>query len=346
MSQLSLLAESDRFARIDQRGDLLHWINRVVDWKVFRVRLEAVWRNPRAADTPGRKPWDVIVMFKVLVLCELYNLSDADVERQVDDRLTFTRFLGLGVEDRPPDEKTIWHYRAQLGDAELRDLMALFEEQLTALGYEPRGGQIIDATVVRTPKQKRTPTETRMLQVDPPQVPAAWTAHPPRARQKDPEAGWTLKGGGYQLGYKNHINVDRQHKLIREYAVTPASTHDSQLLVQLLAPPNTDNAVWADKAYFSAAAEQELHRRGLRSRILRRAAPGRPLRAHERHANRRNARVRARVEHVFGAQQNNMGGMVVRSVGLIRAQVRLGLKNLAYNIQRVVFLQRQAGALA
>ncbi len=65
-------------------------------------------------------------MFKAIVLCELYNLSDDQVEYQLRDRLSFMRFLGLGLEDKVPDAKTVWHYREQLAQAGV--IETLFED--------------------------------------------------------------------------------------------------------------------------------------------------------------------------------------------------------------------------
>jgi Transposase DDE domain len=60
--------------------------------------------------------------------------------------------------------------------------------------------------------------------------------------------------------------------------------------------------------------------------------------------NRRKSRVRARIEHVFGAQQNSPGGRIVRTIGIARAKAKIGLQNLAYNIRRLVTLERMAAA--
>ena len=79
-------------------------IDEVVGWEDFRPRLEAAWRKPAGdrKSPAGRKPWDAVVMFKAIVLCALYNLSDGQVEYQLRGRLSFMRFLGLGLEDGFP----------------------------------------------------------------------------------------------------------------------------------------------------------------------------------------------------------------------------------------------------
>ena len=69
--------------------------------------MEAVWRKPgeKRKSATGRKPWDAVVMLKAIILCELYTLSDEQVEYQVRDRLSFMRFPGLGLEDPVPGQR-------------------------------------------------------------------------------------------------------------------------------------------------------------------------------------------------------------------------------------------------
>ena len=145
-------------------------------------------------------------------------------------------------------------------------------------------------------------------------------------------------------GYKNHVNVDRRHKLVRRYQVTDAAVHDSQVVDDILDPDNTASEVWADSAYRSAEIEAKLKEKGLKSRIHRKGYRNKPLSEREKRGNTTRSKVRARVEHVFGAQSNDMGGTLVRSIGMVRARARIGLKNLAYNMRRLVQLERLATA--
>ena len=111
---------------------------------------------------------------------------------------------------------------------------------------------------------------------------------------------------------------------------------------RILDPDNTASDVWADSAYRSAEIEAKLKEKGLNSRIHRKGHRDKPLSEREKRGNKARSKVRARVEHVFGAQSNDMGGTLVRSIGLVRARARIGLKNLAYNMRRLVQLERRA----
>ncbi len=341
MAQMGFFDLSDRYESLDAKKDPLVEINAVVPWEEFRPLLEQVWRKPESErkSRAGRKPMDAVLMFKTLVLSALYNLSDDQVEYQIRDRLSFMRFLGLGLGDRVPDAKTVWLYREALAQAgKVDDLFKLFDGHLARQGYIARGGQILDASIVPVPRNHNTRAENAAIKGG--EVPEDWENKPAKRSQKDVDARWTKKHGKSHYGYKNHVNVDRKHKLIRRYHVTGVAVHDSQVVDELLMRGNTASRVWADAAYRSEEIEAKLRARGLTSRIHRKGKRGRPLTEQAMKSNRTKSSVRVRVEHVFGAQANDMGGTLVRTIGLARARARIGMKNLAYNIRRLGQLHR------
>jgi transposase, IS5 family len=345
MAQLGFFDADRRLAALSAKGDPLEAISALMPWESFRGDIEAVVLTPEEArkSNAGRKPIDAIVMFRMLVLQSLYNLSDEQVEFQVRDRLSFTRFLGLGLEDGVPDGTTLWLFRERLAKAGLIEtLFTRFGHYLEAKGYIARGGQMIDATIVPVPKNRNTKEENEAVKAGRP--PQEWAKNPAKNRQKDKDARWTKKHGKSFYGYKNHVNADARHKLIRRYGVTDAAVHDSGKLDTLLTKANTSVEVYADSAYRSAATEAKLRARGFRSRIHVRAGRGRPLSQVQEAANRKKSKIRARIEHVFGAQETAPGGRIVRTIGMLRAQAKIGLANLAYNIRRLVTLERMAAA--
>ena len=341
MAQMGFFDLSDRYASLDAKKDPLIEINAVVPWDEFRPLLERIWRKPDAAkkSRAGRKPMDVVLMFKALVLSALYNLSDDQIEYQVRDRLSFMRFLGLGLGDRVPDAKTVWLYREALAKAGMVDeLFAQFDGYLARRGYIARGGQILDASIVPVPHNHNKRAENVAIKAG--ETPEGWADEPAKRSQKDVDARWTKKHGKSHYGYKNHVNVDRKHKLIRRYHVTDAAVHDSQAVDQLLTRGNTGSGVWADAAYRSTEIEATLKARKLTSHIHRKGQRGKPLTQQAQKSNRTKSTARVRVEHIFGAQANDMGGTVVRTIGLVRAKAKIGMKNLAYNMRRLGQLGR------
>jgi IS5 family transposase len=345
MAQLGFFDAERRLAALSKIGDPLEAIDTQVPWESFRIDLEAVALTPSETkkSNAGRKPIDALVLFRMLVLQALYNLSDEEAEYQVNDRMSFGRFVGKGIEDRIPDATTLWLFREKLAKAGLIEkLFQRFDQHLEAKGYIARGGQMVDATIVPVPKQRNTKEENEAVKTG--QTPEDWENKPAKNRQKDRDARWTKKHGKSFYGYKNHVNADARHKLIRRYDVTDASVHDSQKLDGLLNKANTSDDVYADSAYRSAEIEGKLKARGFRSRIHVRASRNHPLSEAQVEANRRKSKIRARIEHVFGAQETAPGGRIVRTIGIVRAKAKIGLMNLVYNIRRLVTLERMATA--
>lgn len=346
MGQLGFFDLSRRYEGLDKKNDPLVAVAALVPFEIFRDKLKAglIAGGLRVAEAErksasGRKPWDEVLIFKTLIVQALYNLSDDQAEYQLRDRLSFMRFLGLGLEDAVPDAKTLWLYREALIKAGvIEELFAMFDAFLKDKGYLAMGGQIIDATIVTAPGQHNRREENEAIKAG--ETPQDWKGKPTKNRQKDKDARWTQKHGRSYFGYKNHVNVDRQHKLIRRYQVTNAAVHDSQKFDDVLDPSNTASGVWADSAYRSKEAEEKLGERGFKSHVCRRGARGKPLSERAQAANRTRSKARARVEHVFGDQASAMGGKIVRVIGMARAKAKIGMQNLAYNIRRFVTLER------
>ena len=330
MMQTGLLDWQLRFKQLDNGGDPLPKIQKVVNWQQFHSLLEAV-RDKEHKSNAGRKPFDPVLMLKVLILQSLYNLSDEQTEFQIRDRLSFMRFLGLSLGDTVPDAKTIWLFREQLTEAGvIEKAFQQFEAYLCEQGFTARKGQIVDASIVAVPKQRNNREENKQIKQG--EIPEDWSEQ--KKRQKDTDARWTKKNGQNYYGYKNHIDVDVKHKLIRSYEVTSASVHDSQVFEGLLDEDNSSRDVWADSAYRSEEKLRELKQRKYREHLQRKGCRHKKLTEREAQGNRTRSRIRSRVEHVFGVQAKRAGSLIVRAIGLVRVKAKVGLRNLAYNLDR------------
>lgn len=324
-----------RFEQLDNGGDPLVKLNQIVDWELFRKSLETIRQIEDRKSNAGRKPFDVIIMFKIMILQSLYNLSDDQLEFQIRDRLSFMRFLGLSLSDTVPDAKTIWLFREQLTDANLiKKLFDQFDDFLRKNGFSAQKGQIVDASIVAAPKQRNSREENKQIKEG--QTPDDWSEN--KKRQKDTDARWTKKGGQNHYGYKNHINIDVKHKLIRDYAVTPASVHDSNVLEQILDKNNSSKDVYADSAYGSEDKRNALKKARFRGHIQQKGCRYKKLSDCQIKANYKRAKIRSRVEHIFGVQAMRAVDLLIRTVGIIRAKAKVGLRNLAYNIDRYCLL--------
>jgi len=337
--QNSLFDLQNRYASLSEAGDPLERLNALIDWELFRpilARIDAKERKSAA----GRKPTCRILMFKLLILQRLHNLADERLQFQVTDRLSFMRFLGLDLAAEVPDARTVWAFREALKTHHL--VVPLFEQlnqALAGLGVELKSGQIIDATFVPVPIQRNNREDNALIKQE--AVPIEWGKSPAKRAQKDTAARWTKKGGQNHYGYKNHINIDKDTKLITAHLTTAANVHDSQVFDDVLRAADAGGSmVWADSAYRSTEQEQRLTDSHHDSRIHERAHKDKPLTDEQVTNNRKKSGVRVRVEHVFGAMENEMGGIFLRSIGAARAAAGIGLMNLAYNLKRIEVLIR------
>jgi transposase, IS5 family len=352
--QVGMFDVEERLAGLSKKGDDLERLAAVVDFELFRPELErAVPRADRSKG--GRPPFDHVLMFKVLILQTQNNLSDERTEFYLRDRLTWMRFLGLGLGDAVPDANTIWAFREALTKAgAIQRLFELFDRELRAAGYLAMSGQLVDATIVSAPKQRNSRAEKQAIRDG--RVPEDWQEKPAKLRQKDGDARWTVKTTKARrregetpmvdlaipaFGYQNHISADRRHRLIRRWLVTDAAAHAGARLGDLLDPGNTASDVWADTGYRSRKNEALLRQRMLVSHVHRKKPAGRPMPARTARANAKKSMVRAHIEHVFAEQKHRMGPFV-RTIGLARATIKIGLANLVHNMRRLLWLERHA----
>jgi len=217
-----------RLTKLSELGDPLERLNQGIDFEMFRSILETGFQKV-AKGKGGRRPFDYVMMFKIVILQRYYNLSDDQIEYQINDRMSFMRFLNLTISDDVPDSKTVWNFREQLINLELVDVVfELFLKELEQLGLIVNEGKIIDASFIEVPKQRNSREENKQIKNG--ETPVAFEENPNKKNQKDLDARWTKKNNVSHYGYKNHIKVDAKSKLIVKHEVTDASVHDSQVL--------------------------------------------------------------------------------------------------------------------
>ncbi len=348
----------ERLRRLSGLGDHLEAFAAAVDFELFHVDLVAALGYSDGAQG-GRPPFDPVMMFKILVIAAMDNLSDERAEFLINDRMSFMRFLGLSLSDRVPDARTIWLFREKLTEAGAIDtLFSRFDAALRASGFIAMSGQIVDATLVSAPKQRNSEDEKKAIKDG--RIPDDWKDKPAKLRHKDRDARWTVKFSKAKtredgsrppcdiaipvFGYQNHIAIDRGFGFIRTWSATDAAAYEgARLRDGLLDKTNTASSVWADTAYRSAANETFMEKNGFVSRVHRKKPKGKPMPDAIRRANAEKSKVRSRVEHVFAEQKDRMG-LFIRTIGIARAKVKIGMANIVHNFKRLVFLRRVATA--
>lgn len=331
---LNLFGENEVLRKISDLGDPLEKLDTVINWEIFRPVLnEVLFKAPKGKG--GRPHWDYVLMFKILILQRLYNLSDDQTEKNILDRLSFRSFLHLDLFNaKIPDAKTIWQFKNELAQKEAgTSLFMLFEKTLEQAGMIKHEGTIVDASFVEVPKQRNKRDENKKIKAG--EIPDQWSEH--KKSQKDTDARWTKKGNQQYFGYKNSTAVDQRTKLIKTFEVIPANTHDSQSFESVLT--EKDRVVYADSAYVG----QEI-KYSVKVNIIDRAYRNKPLSQKQRKLNYKLSKTRCRIEHVYGFIENSMRGSTFRGIGLIRATFNVAITNLVYNLCRFEQILRIGGS--
>jgi len=338
MKQMNYLAEIERLNRLSEIGDPLERVTQIINWELFRPLIEETFRH-ESKGPGGRPPIDRVMMFKIVMLQQWYHIADDMTEYVINDRLSFQRFLGLALDDKVPDAKTIWAFKERLKDsgADL-ELFDLFTSLMEDKGIITRTGSIVDASFVDVPRQRNKRAENKTIKEG--GVPDEWQTAENKAKlsQKDINARWMTKNNELHYGYKDHIKMDKDSKMIVCFTVSSANVHDSQHLHELL--DDKDEVIYGDSAYTGDElfADAKTDYPELELRIHEKGYKNAPLTDAQKESNRVKSIARARVEHVFGHITKSMGGMSIRSIGIDRAIREIAMKNLAYNLQRFAFL--------
>jgi IS5 family transposase len=335
MKQKGFFDDNDRLAELSRMGDPLEKLNKYAHWEDFREILTEACKK-EAKGPGGRPPFDYVMMFKVLILQKLYNMADDKTEYQIKDRLSFQRFLGLSLCDTVPDAKTIWNFREALHAASvLEAVFDQFVEHMERKGIITRSGSITDATFVEAPRQRNTKEENKTIKEG--KIPEEWEKEENRHKRarKDTDAQWAVKNKELHYGYKNHIKIDKKSKIITKYEVTSAEVHDSQEFEDLI-EVDKDRRIYGDSAY-NGEEVQSCIPEHIQNRIHEKGYRNRPLTKTQKRNNTAKSRIRARVEHVF-ARMEQFGGIAIRTIGIARAEMQIGLLNMAYNLTRYAYI--------
>jgi len=331
-----LFDEEFRLEKLSEQKDPLVKLKDRIDFELFRPLLEETFHKEEKG-IGGARPYDYVLMFKILILQRYYNIGDDKMEFAILDRLSFMRFLGLTLSDKVPDAKTIWYFREQLAQEKaVEKLFELFKEELHKKNLIANEGKIVDASFVEVPIQRNSREENKQIKEG--EIPNEWKEKPNKLAQKDVDARWTKKNDKSYYGYKDHVKSDAKSKLIDTYTVTDASVHDSQETEPLLSEEDKGQSLHADSAYSGEPVAQVVEKKEMINQIHEKGYRNTPLTDEQKENNKVKSKTRARVEHIFGFIENSMNSPYIQTIGIRRATAVVGLMNLTYNIFRAIQL--------
>lgn len=273
----------------------------------------------------GRPPYPLILLLKMHLLQMWYGLSDEQTEFQCNDRLTFQKFLNLGIEDKIPDATTLENFRHALIESKIAEfLVEYLDKCCVENGLIKKEGTLVDATFIK----------------------ANCRPHKDKDKNSDIDAEWGHKG----FGFKTTVNVDKESKLIRAISTAPNNVSEAREFKNILI--GDEKEVFADKGYDRPMVRNVLKARKIAERIMyqtRRSKNGLPATPHTEQKeafNQSSSKIRSRVEHIFAFWKYVFKCTRARYRGLERVSGQMMSLTLAYNLRRMVFLCKQKPDLA
>lgn len=323
--QLSL---ADAVVGFSRRGKVskavrtLSEIDKLVDWRMLAEIVRVLDKS--GTERGGRRPIGFEIKLKMIFLQYLFNLSDEELEDQVIDRMSFQKFVGLSYNEEVPDFTTIWKFKEALTKAGLMDsIFKAILSQLEAKGLIVRKGTMIDAIIIQSGNRPLSNKKREKLEAEP-------------SPQIDTEARSTAKNGKKHFGYKGHIGVDVESKIIRRRTFTPANVHDSQEMENLMS--GDEQSVWADKAYPKEMDKRAARELGIYYGVLDKAKRGHGLSNKQKKRNKQKSKVRASVEHIFGFMRKKLKVTVLAAKNKVRNALRFDMWCIIHNLCRAAFL--------
>jgi IS5 family transposase len=322
LSLMDAVLNLSRRKKVSRAVGTLGAIGGLVDWDAL-VKVVSVLDKTREGKG-GRPPISFEIKLKMLFLQYTFNLSDEELEDQLIDRLSFQQFVGLGYDEEIPDFTTIWHFKEGLIKAGLMDeIFSRIIGQIEEKGLILKKGTIVDATIIQSSNRPLSRKKREELEVSP-------------SRQIDTEARSTAKNGKKHFGYKGHIGVDAESKIIRKRTFTPANVHDSREFENVVS--GDEQSVWADKAYPRQEDKRAARKSGFYYGILDKATRGKKLSTKQQKRNRQKSKVRASVEHPFAFFRKKLKVTFAAAKTKLRNALRFDMWCIIYNVSRASFL--------
>lgn len=314
-------------------------LNIIIDWRLIDKEIRKYYQKGRSAT--GCPSWEGIVLFKACLLQSWYGLSDYEVEEQINDRISFSQFVGISLNASGPDHSVISRFRTELTKKQAYEkLLQAINKQLIDKGVVVMTGSIVDASItdsLRKPKGKKEyqAVEDRKEEELNEELSSNLKLIERIKKGVDTEARWVKKAGKLRYGYKQHTATD-ENGLVLAIVTTSANQSDIKHLEDVLEIVNPKAKTWvkADKGYKSKENDDVLSKRNLKNHILRKAVKGKPLTANELKFNKLISKTRYKVERTFGSIKRWFKTGVARYVGLEKMHTQHLMEAMAYNLYR------------
>lgn len=328
---------------------LMDRINKVVSWKNIEALLMEYYDTGLTKE--GADAYPPILLLKCMLLQKWFRIqSDPELENQINDRISFKKFLGLPLDTPSPDHSTFSRFRSRLSKDAMIKLNNVVLQEFSKRGLSINEGMAVDARLVKSAsspmsndglkefKEKRNSPEGKLDKNG-----------QPMKFSRDLESDWTVKNDKPHYGLKEHASVDVDNGFVLATTLTPASEHDSKYLPYLaLASCHTKDPIkkiYADKGYYGEPNRFFLHLNDIEDRIMRKDTRSAKLTDLEKARNRKISKKRyirfqpgglpgRRVEQYFGLSHLHNGAYRARFTTLVKNTVDAMWRQMAFNLFR------------
>lgn len=319
------------YDRVIRKSHFLYKLESVIDWHRFERYFDRLY--PSSAGRPAYNP---VMMFKALVLQFLYDLSDRQLEDNLNDRLSFRYFLGIDPSDAVPDHTVYCRFRDRLGAETIAELFNEVVSQARSKRLVKDRLCIVDATHVEA--KVNTYRMNGERDDDAP-------GSPPSRIDPDARHGYKSKNKPF-FGYKVGIGIDKDTNIVTTVTATPGNEHDSTHFPDV-ADPHA-KTVTADKGYDSPdnfalikdrkqkAAIMVKRRRGKQRGHIKARYPTQKAYQHYY----RLKQFRSYIEKIFATAKQWYGLGRARYLGLAKMKLQAAMTMMAINLKRMVLLDK------
>lgn len=315
-------------------------VNLIIDWKQIAKEISKYYQKGKSID--GRESYDGLILFKMLLLQNWYGLSDVDIEFSVRDRISFSKFCCIAMDETVPDSSVLCRFRIALSSHNaFENLLQMINQRMEDGGLMIIKGAIVDASVTPTLRKPRGKKEFDLVTEDRKEDEQTESETIVTLVEKvkpnvDTEAAWIKKAGKLHYGYKQHT-VTNQEGFVLGIHTTAANESDIKNLGTALSKvklkPRTP--VFADKGYASEENDNILVAKKLKNRILNKAVRNKPLTEKEKQINKKISQTRYKIERTFGSIKRWFKAGVARYVGKDKMHSQHLLQAICYNLYRM-----------
>jgi len=317
---------------------MMERINEVVNWRNIEALLMEYYGVGKSEE--GADAYRPLLLLKCLLLQKWFRIpSDPELENQINDRISFKKFLGLPLDKPSPDHSTFSRFRNRISKGSMIQLNDVVLQEFEKRGLSINEGIAVDARLVKSASRPLSNDELNRLKERRETIEGQVDKNgDPLKFSRDFESDWTVKNDEPHYGLKEHASVDVNNGFILATTITPASEHDSKYLPYLtIASCHTKDPienVYGDKGYFGRPNRIFLNLNGIRDGIMRKDTTKAKLTAMEKKRNKEISKKRYIVEQYFGLSHLHDGASQARFTTIVKNVWDTMCRQMAFNIFR------------